>query len=643
MEAARLGLALVSLFTLPGWALLAIGDQWRAWAPLQRWCLAICLSLALYPVLFYVARLVPGLTLGPLKLCVILAGCGVWAVWRLRGHWRDQLRFDWLEWLGIGLIALTLLTRFWIVRVEPYPAWTDSLHHTLLTTLTAAQGRLPINLDPYFPIPLDLYHLGLYAVSGSVQMLSGTPAHTALLWSAQALNGLCGLGVYLVLDRKAGRVGALAGLAVVGLLATMPAWYVNWGRFTQLAGQTLMLAAWLVTWEALAAWRTADQPGGRRGLWLRAIAALLTAATFLMHFRVAAFAAPLYLGVGLWELFRARRAGRVKPVLLTALWLGLAVGLLVLPVLLPALAVYLRPPAVTLPAPQAAQERSTYFDVPFSAALVLAGPAWLLALAALAGLVGFWRRNRLAWLSLGWVLGLMAMGSAHLLQVRVLAFTNLGAVLIMLYLPLGLLLGATTQEGVALATARGWGWAPAGAAGLLALAALLMVPTRLGALEPYRFFVTPADLPAMAWIRANTQPEALIATNTVFWLPRAPHGTDAGYWIPYLTGRRITSGAMLLNLAEPAYQDEIIALSQAEERLEGDVTALEELRRMGVEYVYIGARGDFSGAGLDGGRLTELAGVRVAYEAAGVTILSLDAAGGLAQPVPFAVASPAQK
>jgi len=99
----------------------------------------------------------------------------------------------------------------------------------------------------------------------------------------------------------------------------------------------------------------------------------------------------------------------------------------------------------------------------------------------------------------------------------------------------------------------------------------------------------------------------------------------------------------LLNLAEPAYQDEIIALSQAEERLEGDVTALEDLRRMGVEYIYIGARGDFSGVGLDGGRLTELAGVRVAYEAAGVTILSLDAAGGLAQPVPFAVASPAQK
>lgn len=450
MEAVRVGLALLGTLTLPGWAMLAASDQWRSWAPLQRWCLAVCLSLAVYPVLFYAARLVPGLTLGPLKLALLLAACGLWALWRLRGQWRAQFAFDRLEWLALGLVALTLLTRFWIVRAEAYPAWSDSLHHTLLTALTAARGRLPHTLEPYFPIPLEQYHLGLYAFTGSVQMLSGAPAHSALLWSAQALNGLSGLGVYLVLDRKVGRLGALTGLVVVGLLSRMPAWYVNWGRYTQLAGQTLLLAAWLLAWEALAAWRRRS-PGDRRLVWLWVLAALLTAATFLLHFRVAAFAVPLYVAVAVWEFGHAWRAGQARQVIVASLWIGALTLLLVGPVLLEAVVVYLRPSAMApLPADQATQARATYFEFPLSSVAVLAGPVWLLALAGVAALLGIVRRNRLAALSVGWVLALLALGHTYLLNIPVLNLTNLGAVLIMLYLPMGLLLGAAVQELLAL-------------------------------------------------------------------------------------------------------------------------------------------------------------------------------------------------
>ena len=261
---------------LPGWAILAATDTWRMWDRLQRWCVAIGLSIAFYPVLFYSVRaIVPALTLGPYKIAALLVLCAGIIIWRLRRDWRDQVDFDGLEWLAIAVVGMTVFTRFWIIREHPYPAWSDSLHHVLLTQITATTGQLPYDMQPYAPIPLNMYHLGLYALSTTVQWLAQVPAHSALLWTAQVLSGLCGVGVFLVLDRKVSRFAAVIGVAVVGLLSHQPAFYVNWGRFTQLASQTILLIAWLVSWEAIAMWRR--QTGSRtQRIYLAVLAGCLT-------------------------------------------------------------------------------------------------------------------------------------------------------------------------------------------------------------------------------------------------------------------------------------------------------------------------------------------------------------------------------
>ena len=101
----------------------------------------------------------------------------------------------------------------------------------------------------------DMYHLGLYALSGPLEILANIPGHSALLWMGQTLNGLCGIGVFLILDRKVGRIGAIAGMVIAGLVSIMPAFYFNWGRYTQVASQAILLIAGLVTWEAVRAWR----------------------------------------------------------------------------------------------------------------------------------------------------------------------------------------------------------------------------------------------------------------------------------------------------------------------------------------------------------------------------------------------------
>jgi hypothetical protein len=142
-------------------------------------------------------------------------------------------------------------------------------------------------------------------------------------------------------------------------------------------------------------------------------------------------------------------------------------------------------------------------------------------------------------------------------------------------------------------------------------------------IEPYRHFITREDVAAMGWIRNNTPPDALFAVNTVFWLPRAPHGTDAGYWIPYFTGRKTTAGVMLLGLADQPYVDEVVEMSRAVERLEVDNGALVDLQAMGVGYIYVGRKRDFSGPGLDVEQLSQARSTRVLYSKGGVSVLGI--------------------
>ena len=127
----------------------------------------------------------------------------------------------------------------------------------------------------------------------------------------------------------------------------------------------------------------------------------------------------------------------------------------------------------------------------------------------------------------------------------------------------------------------------------------------------------------MEWIQENTPPDALFAVNTFFWLPAAPHGTDAGYWIPYFTGRQTTAGVMLLSLGTKEYRSNLVELSRTVEELEIGDEAISKLREMGVDYIYVGRMGDFSGPGLNAARLAKSSDLRLRYQESGVFILEI--------------------
>ena len=132
----------------------------------------------------------------------------------------------------------------------------------------------------------------------------------------------------------------------------------------------------------------------------------------------------------------------------------------------------------------------------------------------------------------------------------------------------------------------------------------------------------------MDWIRENTPPDALFAVNTFFWLPTAPHGTDAGYWIPYFSGRQTTAGVMVLSLGTKEYVLDVVEMSRLVEQLEVDDTSLAELQALGVDYVYVGQKGDFSGPGLTATQLDRAESLTLVYQNGGVSILQVQTPDG---------------
>jgi hypothetical protein len=627
----RILIVLSAMLTVPGWALLSWTGVWRDWTRAQRWFLAIGTSVAVYPAAFYLLRLLlPGLNLGPGLLAGFLLAATALTCWKLRGHWRDQVAFDRWDWVTISILGLTLFTRIWIVRDLPYPAWSDSLHHAILTHLTAISGRLPFTMDPYFPIPLGQYHLGLYALSGTAEALARVPAQTALVYTAQVLNGLCVIGVFLVLDRMCGRLGAIAGAVVVGLISSQPAFYVNYGRFTQLAAQTVLFPAWLLTRQALRGWRIRVRGSGVSSpLAYSVLAGLLNASVFLLHFRVAALYLPLLLILVFREGHQSYRQQQVRAYLLGLAAVGLLSLCLVSPALGKALQVYVQnptaQPALTSMAAtsQLSEARQAYFHFPLQLWSRFAAPIWLLALALISAVFAAVRRNGLAMATLAWAGAMILIGEAYLLRLPLLEVTNLGTVSLLLYLPISLALGTGLEEFLRSIRSVWRERAAFAAMFVLAAAAIVGSHTQVMRIESYRHFVTDGDLAAMTWIRDNTPQDALFAVNTYFWVPLAPMGTDGGYWIPYCTGRATTASCSIFDLGSKAYANRIVRLSTAAKRLAKTNEALEDLRALGVRYVYIGVKGSFDGPGFVPQAISQAPEVETVYQQRGVTILRL--------------------
>jgi hypothetical protein len=593
------------LFTAPPlWVGLSLSSL--AIVYLWAWTLGLVLSA---PVLLVIAC-----ALG----LAVAASC-----WFAPPRW-PRLGTPWTGWVYLCLIALTLLTRLVQIRELTLPPWVDSVHHALLIRVVAERGGIPISLRPYLPVDELPYHWGYHVVAGALLQLSELPLPQLMLWSGQVLNTLAvvaAAGLAAALWRSP--LAALGAALVAGLLANMPAYYLSWGRYTQLTGMLVLPPLAMV---GLLLWRELTRsPGEREAVGaarsLALCAGLLVAGLILIHYRVLLFWAPLFVLTPLiyWPERGARR-GALALLAGYALPPGLGGGLLALPWLLflarGVLASYVARPAGLV--------GSEGYNALNLALFWTGNNRYLLALAALSALAALWRRRRAAVLLIGWLAALMVMANPQLLGLPRFWLINNDSVLIMIYLPTAALLGGglVLLDGWAQARLAQGPWAR------LAIATSLLALGVLGAwqlrtiLNPTTLLATAGDAQAIAWAARETPADARFLVSAKPWLPRVNRGGDGGWWLLPLAGRWTTVPPVLYTYAAREDVDAIYALTSEVAALDaGSVAALRLLiDEQQIDYIYSsGAAGS-----LPAELLGRLDGLSLVYDQRSVRIFRVD-------------------
>ncbi len=626
--------AAVAMLFAPGYVLQRIWPaRWMLTGRRDVWmtaALSLTLSMSVLPILLLWTSVL-GLrwcaTMA--QACTTLLALGAfWLARSWQRAWRrrlaQQLRRPESVALA-GILIVTAFTRYTQVRDLALPVWVDSVHHTLITRLIADGGTVPASYEPFLPVTTFTRHWGFNALAAWLIWLSGAAPPQSVLILGQVLNALAALTTYalvaqLTRRRWAGVVSAL----VTGLISLMPAYYVSWGRYTQLAGLVLLpgalvLLLWAVSHSHPADPQSRATGNARTGHVI--LAAIAAAGLLLHHYRVLVFYACFALAYLLWRTCERGCGWRT----MARVWrqmLGVAMGALALtaPWLLRLWRDFVLP-LETLGTRLASD--SDYQAIPWSLVKAGNGPLLLrLAGVALAWALirGMWQRirngrgcasaERAPWLAALWVLLVGVVVNPRLVGLRDVWVLNNASAVISLFLPLSVGVGYLGSEAIrlivsvaALCRTRIVGRAGPDVLSIHAvrwLAALLILGLAIyggrgmiSVINPSTILATADDVAAMAWIRAHTPPDAVFLINTRHWQREIYMGTDGGWWIPLLADRRVTLPPIVYRAGGEAYRaavNELAAWSSTATSLE-DAEAVARLRAAGITHLYIGARG----------------------------------------------------
>ncbi len=580
----------VLLFVIPGWVLLRCWGESARLTWLEQAALASGIGLALYPLLLLWTSIL-GLSAGAFYAWGT-AGLGLigvgWHLLRRSGSWRWKAGRECVQhshrWSLVALagVGLTLfIVRLLIIAELRIPLWGDSVHHTMITQLLVQNRGLFASWQPYAAMETFTYHFGFHSQVAALIWLTGMSTPQAVLLGGQLANAAAVLALYpLALRLGHNRWAGVAAWLIAGLLLSMPMFYVNWGRYPQLAGQAILPVAIALLWYYLAAPRPA------RALFV--LTACIIAGLVLTHYRVAIFAAcfvPAYLvvmgGQGAWRALMTKLAVLVLAVALLILPWALRVFEGALVALMSAIFVASTPGSGLATQAEAINAIADH-------RLFLPTLVWYAMLGSLVWAI--WRREQgLLVVAVWWLCALLVVNPQRLGLPGAGTITNF-ALFIAAYIPATLLLAAPV------------GWllhrlrAPAALAGITVVALALGLwggTMRLQDLDvATHALVQPEDLRAMAWIESHIPEDAQFLVNGFFSHPASVVGGDAGWWLPLLAQRPTTLPPILYITEQGPRPDYVPWINELYATIEHlgieHPTTLAMLRERKIAYIYLG-------------------------------------------------------
>jgi len=578
------------LLVIPGLAILLWLEPITDADLLHTLPLAPIVSLALFPLLLLWVDVAGGTWNATLvRLLLLVSSLAI--IWRAAQQETvtvSRASLPWLVALG-GVFVLALGIRLWIIRGVLYPSCNDSYHHTLITQIILDTGAVPRGYEPYAALEQFHYHFGYHAYSAFLAWATGLPAHRAVLWGGQLLNALTVPSLFVFVNRLSrDRRAALVAAVVAALICRTPGYYVNWGRYPQLAGQVLLLPALVFAVQAARTtgcqWRPALLGG------------VLAGALVLTHYRVAIFylVGILLLITTLTVYHRGQWRTWVSAILRIGI-LGLVAFLLVTP-WLPSLLAKTADVAQQVAA-RGDSGQYDHFTLDFVLYMGLRLPMLITSLLATIWLVIRARRRPLGILTLTWLAITILLANPSLSGIPS-GFLPNGTVIVALYLPAATLVGIATSDV--------YGLVRQGLreehCGLLLVASVLLLAAAgiVGAsdmitngYDPWWSLVSDPDIPAMDWIRDNTPTEATFAVGFDFWLAEGLSGIDAGYWLPYGANRATLFPPMVyITEAPPKDVARVNALARRIAIAASASELADVLRSAGADYVYRGCRAE---------------------------------------------------
>jgi len=477
------------------------------------------------------------------------------------------------------VLGLAIAVRLLPVRGLEGPMWGDGFQHTVIVQLLLDHGGLFQSWEPYAPIQTFTYHFGFHSAMAILRWATGWSAIRAVLIGGQVLNAMASLTLYPLARRLAGGC-AWAGVIAVALPALfwpMPMFYVNWGRYPQLAGQTILPIAVLLTWDMLES---------RRWSWSRMIlVAWVVAGLALTHYRVLAFYGAF---LAAWVLLYGWSASSHH--FRTRICRLLTMGVFTIGLIGPWL---FRVGTGRLVAVVGeGMSSSSGGDVVLSAwrALNFYMPAWGWVLGGLSLGIGGLRRPKTVGLLLAWWGGIFGMAHPLLLGLPGAEVIGSFAFWIAIYLPMALLIGVGLAEPLISKLGSPGRWA---GVALLGVLGVWGARDRMQEVDPFHYaLLTRPDREAMAWIQTHLPPTARFLINGFLaYEGQDAVGSDGGWWLPLLARRAALIPPLPYAIERtkdpdlPAHlRTWISGLSSRDPRV------LEDLIQRGWCYVYIGQR-----------------------------------------------------
>ncbi|PDW03895.1 DUF6541 family protein [Candidatus Viridilinea mediisalina] len=630
VAAPLVALGALALFMLPGLALLRLLPLPVPVRPAQYLAAALALSWIVPPLLLLAADLL-GLRWGPLATWAVLLLAALVVFWPRHKAAPARPWYDAELGLLLALWGLTLALRLYLVRELPAGLFGDSYHHTLITQLMVDNGGLFRSWQPYAPLATFTYHFGFHSMAAWLHWLTGYPVLRAVLLVGQVAAALAVPGVFLLTSQLFGeRTIALWAALSVGLLSVFPTYYVNWGRYTQLAGQTVLPATCFV-WMLLL--QQARQP---KLTWQRLaapalLAVLATTGVALAHYRIGVFAACF---VALYALYLLLMHVRSWLPALRMFFVAILVGSTGVVFTLPWL-LRLREGRMLQLANHMVTTNigATSGNAPSPIDLERTLANGMLPLALLGLLVLLLRRRWLALLLPLWLGIIWLAANPYLVGLTGAGIISSFAVIIAGYIWLAPLAGAGLA---ALVDGVGWlvGRVAAGRQAqaerfvivLLATACILWgVGAQSNLLDPNFKLLTHADLHAAAWMREHLAPEAKVFVNSFPAYDAYVYaGTDGGWWLPLISGHRTNLPPMSYGFEaaeDPQFALLVMEYNQAilEHPLES-AAAVAALRQWGYRYLYDGPAANPPVEHIDPARLADVPYYERIYDRDGVTI-----------------------